>query len=565
MQSQKSLTPDKPFFIYFAPGAAHAPHQVPKEWIDKYKGKFDGGWDKYREETLARQIKLGVVPAGTKLAPKPAAIKDWDKLSADEQKVFARQMEVYAGFVEQADYEVGRLVDSIAAMGQLDNTLIIYIAGDNGASAEGGMTGLFNEMTMFNGVPETVPDIMKHLDDLGGPNSFGHYAAGWAIAGDTPYSWAKQVAGNYGGTSDGLVISWPQRIKAKGEVRSQWHHVIDIAPTVLEAAGLPEPKSVNGTVQTPIQGVSMMYTFDNAKAQEKHTTQYFEIFGNRGIYHDGWLASTVHREPWSRQPRATLQEDKWELYDTRKDFSLANDLAASNPAKLKELQALFMSEASKNHALPIDDRSIERMNPAIAGRPDLMGGRTSLTVYEGMHGMAENVFINTKNQSHSITAEVEIPEGGANGVIIAQAGRFGGWSLYMKDGKPIYTYNYLGLNEYKVSAPDALPAGKATIRYEFKYDGGGLGKGGNGGLFVNGKKIAEGRLEHTQCCSFSADEGTDVGEDNETNVTNDYKEGDNKFTGEIVKVTISTNPADLSTKDKEEMEKEAATEAESNE
>ena len=386
MQSQKSLTPDKPFFIYFAPGAVHAPHQVPKEWIAKYKGKFDGGWDKYREEALARQIKLGVVPAGTKLAPKPEAIKDWDKLSADEKKLFARQMEVYAGFAEQADYEVGRLVDSIEQMGQLDNTLIIYIAGDNGASAEGGMSGLYNEMTYFNGVPETVENMMKHIDDLGGPNSFGHYAAGWAIAGDTPYSWSKQVAGNYGGTSDGLVMYWPQRIKAKGEIRSQWHHVIDIAPTVLEAAGVPQPKSVNGTVQTPIQGVSMLYTFDDAKAKDRHTTQYFEIFGNRGIYHDGWMASTVHREPWSREPRTTLQEDKWELYDTRNDFSLANDLASSNPAKLKEMQTLFMAEASKNHALPIDDRSLERFNAALVGRPDLMGGRTSLTVYEGMMG-----------------------------------------------------------------------------------------------------------------------------------------------------------------------------------
>jgi len=543
MRFQKSLTPDKPFFIYFAPGAVHAPHQVPKEWIAKYQGQFDQGWDKLREQTLERQKRLGVVPADTKLAPKPEAIKDWDTLSADEKKLFAREMEVFAGFGEYADTEIGRLVQAIDDMGQLDNTLVFYIVGDNGASAEGTMNGLYNEATYFNGVPESVPEILKHLNDLGGPNSYGHYAAGWAVAGDTPFEWMKQVAGSYGGTRNGLVIHWPKRIRAKGEVRSQWHHVIDVAPTVLEAAGLPEPKVVNGTPQTPIQGVSMMYTFDDAKAIDRHTTQYFEIFGNRGIYHDGWLAQTVHKAPWEAQPRAALKDDRWELYDTAHDFSLTNDLAASHPARLKDLQALFMSEAAKNHALPIDDRGIERVNAALAGRPDLMGSRTSLTVYEGMTGMTENVFLNTKNRSHSITAEVEIPEGGANGVIIAQAGRFGGWSLYLKDGKPIYTYNYLGLHEYKVADPAALSAGKATIRYEFAYDGGGMGKGGVGTLFVNGKSVATARIEHTQCCVYSADEGADVGEDDETNVTNDYRENDNKFTGRIDKVTIALTGA----------------------
>jgi arylsulfatase len=544
MQSEKSLTPDKPFFIYFAPGATHAPHQVPKEWIAKYKGQFDQGWDKLREQTLERQKKLGVVPADTKLAPKPDAIKDWDKLSADERTLFARQMEVYAGFGEYTDFEVGRLIDAIQDTGQLDNTLVFYIVGDNGASAEGGMNGLLNEMTYFNGVAESVPEILKHLDDLGGPNSYGHYAAGWAVAGDTPFMWTKQVAGSYGGTRNAMVISWPKRIKAKGELRSQWHHVIDVAPTVLEAASLPQPKSVNGTPQTPIQGVSMVYTFDNAKAPDKHTTQYFEIFGNRGIYHDGWLAQTVHKAPWEPKVRVALLDDKWELYNTRADFSLSRDLAATNAAKLKELQALFMSEAAKNHVLPVDDRGIERLNPAIAGRPDLMAGRTSLTVYQGMIGMSENVFMNTKNLSHSITAELQIPTGGAKGVIIAQAGRFGGWSLYLKDGRPTYAYNFLGLDHYTVAASDALPAGKATIRYEFAYDGGGMGKGGTGTLFVNGKNVATGRIEKTQCCGFSADEGVDVGTDNETNVTDDYKEGDNKFTGKIAKVTIQLTPTD---------------------
>ena len=406
------------------------------------------------------------------------------------------------------------------------------------------MNGLLNEMTYFNGVAESVPEILKHLDDLGGPNSYGHYAAGWAVAGDTPFMWTKQVAGNYGGTRNAMVMYWPKRIKMKGELRSQWHHVIDVAPTVLEAAGLPEPKSVNGTPQTPIQGVSMVYTFDNAKAPDKHTTQYFEIFGNRGIYHDGWLAQTVHRAPWEPRVRAALLDDKWELYNTRTDFSLSHDLAATNATKLKEMQALFMSEATKNHVLPVDDRGIERVNPGLAGRPDLMAGRTSLTVYPGMTGMSENVFINTKNQSHSITAEVQIPTSGADGVLISQAGRFGGWSLYLKDGRPTYSYNFLGVEHYKVAGPDAVPAGKATIRYEFAYDGGGMGKGGTGTLLVNGKKVAEGRIEHTQCCGFSADEGADVGADNETNVSDDYKEGDNKFTGRIAKITIQLVPTD---------------------
>ena len=550
MQYQKSLTPDKPFFIYFAPGATHAPHQVPKEWIAKYKGKFDQGWDKLREETLARQIKLGVVPVGTKLAPKPEAIKDWAALTPDEKKLFARQMEVFAGFSEYADTEIGRLIKAIEETGQLDNTLIFYIVGDNGASAEGGMNGLFNEMTYFNGVNETVQDVLKHYDELGGPTTYPHYAAGWAVAGDTPFTWTKQIASSYGGTRNGMVIHWPKGIKAKGELRSQWHHVIDIAPTILEAAGLPEPKSVNGTVQTPIEGVSMAYTFADPKAPSRHTTQYFEIFGNRAIYQDGWLAGTVHQAPWESKPRSTLEKDTWELYDTRSDFSLANDLAAKNPGKLKQMQELFLKEAVKYSVLPLDDRRLERLNAALVGRPDLMAGRTSLTVYDGMIGMSENVFINVKNRSHTITADVEIPKKGANGVILAQAGRFGGWSLYLKDGKPTYTYNWLGLQRYIIAAKQALPAGKATIRFEFAYDGGGVGKGGTGTLFANGKKVAAGRIERTQCCAFSADEGADVGADEGTPVTEAYKVPF-KFTGKSAKVTIELG----------EMKKAAADEA----
>jgi arylsulfatase len=548
MKFQKALTPDKPFFIYFAPGATHAPHHVPKEWIDKNKGRFDSGWDKLREETLARQIQLGVVPAGTKLAAKPEAIKDWDKLSADEKKLFARQMEVFCGFAEYCDHEVGRLFDAIREVGQYDNTLIFYILGDNGTSAEGGMHGMFNEMTYFNGVGETVADMLKHYDEWGGPGTYPHMAAGWAVAGNTPFMWTKQIPSNYGGTRNGMIVSWPKAIKAANQVRSQWHHVIDVAPTVLEAAGLPEPKSVNGVKQSPIEGVSMVYTFDQRETRSTHKTQYFEIFGNRALYHDGWFAGTIHKAPWEAKPRCSLQDDVWELYDTRNDFSLANNIAAANSAKLKELQGVFLKEASKYRVLPIDDRVFERINPASAGRPDLMGGRTTLTLSEGMVGMSENVFINVKNRSFSIAADLEIPQGGANGVILAQAGRFGGWSLYLTDGKPAYCYNFLGLRQFKVLSDKALPAGKVALRMNFDYDGGGAGKGGTASLLVDGEKVASGRIDHTQAAIFSADETAGVGVDDATPVTTDYKERDNAFTGKIIKVTVDVKPVGAAAK-----------------
>jgi arylsulfatase A-like enzyme len=540
IKAQQALTPDKPFFTYFAPGATHAPHHVPKEWIAKFKGKFDGGWDKYREETLARQKELGVVPQNTKLAPKPADIKDWDKLSADEKRLFARQMEVFAAFGAHTDYEIGRVVKALEDIGELDNTLIIYEVGDNGSSAEGGMNGLYNEMTYFNGVPETVPDMLKHLDNWGDPSTFPHMAAGWAVATNTPFQWTKQVASNFGGTRNPVVMHWPARIKVRGEVRSQFSHVIDIAPTVLEAAGIPEPKTVNGVAQTPMEGVSMVYSFDDAKAAGRHKTQYFEMFGNRAVYSDGWVAATVHRVPWVMGAPKKLTDDVWELYNVDEDFSESTDLAAQNPAKLKELQALFMKEAERYRVLPIDDRGVERFDPHIAGRPDLMAGRKSLTVYQGMTGLGENAFINVKNQSVTITADIEVPPSGANGVILSQGGRFGGWALYVVNGKPAYTYNYLGLKETTVSSSDRLPPGKNTVKLEFAYDGNGRGKGGTATLFIKEKKVGTGRIEATEANIFSADDAADVGMDEGTNVSRAYKAHDNKFTGTIDKVRIDT-------------------------
>ncbi len=539
---QNALTPDKPTFIYFAPGAKHAPHHVPKEWIARWKGKFDQGWDKLREETLARQLRLGVVPSGTKLAPKPAAIKDWSSLTPDERRLFAHQAEVFAAYAEYADHEIGRLLQAFAEIGQADNTMVFYIAGDNGTSGEGGMNGMFNEYTYFNGVHEQVADMLKHLDQWGGPETYPHMAAGWSVAFDAPFGWMKQVPSDFGGTRNGMVVRWPKAIQARGGIRTQFGHVIDVAPTVLEAIGLPEPKLVNGTPQIPMEGTSLVYSFDEPGAAERHKTQYFEIAGNRALYHDGWYARTIHRAPWEPKPRRPLERDVWELYDTRSDFSLANDVAAKNPQKLVELQALFMKEAEKYHVLPIDDRVFERLDAALVGRPDLMRGRNSLTLAEGMTGMMEAVFINVKNRSKTITAEIEVPDGGATGTLIAQGGRFGGWSLYVKDGVPAYDYNFLGLQRTTIASTKKLATGKSTVQFKFDYDGGGPGKGGKGTLLVNSEKVAEGRIPHTQAGIFSADETADVGIDLGTAVVEAIgSEASSRFNGRISRVTIEVN------------------------
>jgi arylsulfatase A-like enzyme len=535
MRFQKAMAPDKPFFMYYAPGATHAPHHAPKDYIEKYKGRFDKGWDAVREETFEKQKKMGIIPQNAKLAPKPADIKDWDKLSADEKKLFSRQMEVYAGFAEHTDHEIGRLVDAIRDLGITDNTIIILIAGDNGASAEGQMNGMFSEMTYFNAVPETVPDMLKHYDEWGSPNTYPHFSAGWAVALDAPFAWTKQMASDFGGTRNGMIIQWPKGIKAKGEIRSQFGHVIDIAPTIYEITGIPAPRMVNGIEQDPVEGKSLAYTFTDADAKDTHTVQYFEMFGNRAIYSDGWYARVIHRPPWLNKPLNTLQEDVWELYNEKEDFSLTDNLASQQPEKLKELQDLFMKEAIKYHVLPLDDRFLERTDAKLMGRPTVMGDRTSITYGEGMKGMGVDIFIDLRNTAYTITSDVEVGANG-NGVIVCQGGRFGGLSFYVRNGKPAFTYNYLGLGSTDIIASQAMKPGKHTLVYDFKYDGGGSGKGGLGTITVDGNKVAEKRIDKTQPGIFSVDDLADVGIDEGTPVA-DYGPS-STFNGRIGKVTI---------------------------
>ena len=535
IKAQKTLNPDKPFFVYYAAQGMHDPVQLPESWRDKYKGQFDQGWDKYREEILARQKKLGIVPPNTRLTPKPDIMPDWDTLTADEKKVAIRYQEVFAAFAELTDYEIGRVVQAVDDIGALDNTLIIYITGDNGATPNGGRLGTFNTLSSFNQAPETLEYQLEHLDEVGGPHSAMTVPAGWSIADNTPFAYS-QFHTQYGGTTNGAIVFWPKAIKANGEIRNQYYHLIDVAPTVLEAAGLPQPRTVNGVPQKPIEGVSMLASFTNAQAKSARTVQYYEIFGNRGIYKDGWYAATLHKVAWEPTPRGSFAEDKWALYNTAEDFSCSNDLAAKEPAKLKEMQELFMAEAIKHNVLPLDDRVQVRLNATLAGRPDYMGGRTSLVLYPGMIAMKENAFIDVKNRSSSVTADLEIPTGGASGVLLAQGGGHSGWSLYVKDNKPEFAYNFLGAVT-TIASDESLPVGPVTVEYDFAYDGGKPGAGGTGTLSINGKKVGSGRLERT-IPFFYGTETADVGMDLYTPVTDDYAKGDNTFTGTIKQVTI---------------------------
>lgn len=531
---QKALAPDRPFFVYFAPGATHAPHHVPREWADKYRGRFDVGWDALREETFARQKELGVIPADCQLTARHAEIPAWDDMPEDLKPVLCRQMEVYAGFLEYTDHHVGRLVDGLQRLGVLDDTLVFYIIGDNGASAEGTINGTYNEMLNFNGLAdiETPRFMTDRLDKFGGPESYNHYSVGWAHAMDTPYQWTKQVASHWGGTRNGTIVHWPNGIAAKGEMRWQFHHVIDVAPTILEAAGLPEPLFVNGVQQHPIEGVSMAYSFDDAQAPDRHETQYFEMFGNRGIYHKGWTAVTKHKTPWILVGEQTVafDDDVWELYDTTKDWSQAKDLAKEMPEKLHELQRLWLIEATRYNVLPLDDDTASRINPDLAGRPVLIRGNTQV-LFSNMGRLSENCVLNLKNKSHTVTAEVEVPETGAEGVIVAQGASIGGWSLYANDGKLKYCYNLGGIKHFYAESADPLPAGAHQVRMEFAYAGGGLGKGGEVTLYVDGQQVGEGHVEATLAIVFSADDGCDVGMDSGSPVHPTMPRGVTRSTG----------------------------------
>ena len=531
VRQQKALTPDKPFFMYYVPGATHAPHHVPKQWSDRYKGKFDDGWDVLREKVFARQKELGVIPQNAELTRRHNEIPGWDDVPAVLKPVLARQMEIYAGFMEQTDHEVGRVIDAIDDLGVLADTLIYYIIGDNGASAEGTPNGCFNEMTTLNGMAgiETTEFLLSKIDDFGTPNAYNHYAVGWAHALCTPYQWTKQIASHWGGTRNGTIVHWPNGITDKGQCRNQFHHVIDIAPTILEAAELPAPVSVNGIQQAPLEGVSMLSMLRDRNAPETHDVQYFEIMGNRGIYHQGWTAVTKHRTPWLADA-PPFDQDIWELYGPD-DWTQAHNLATDNPEKLAELQRLWLIEAVKYNVVPLDDRSFERINPDLAGRPQLIRGNSQL-LFPGMR-VSENCVLNIKNKSHSVTAQLVVPESATKGVIVTQGGMVGGWSLYAHEGRLKYCYNFFGIQHFMITADQPIPAGEHQVRMEFAYDGGGLAKGGDVTLYYDGQPVGTGRVEMTQPMAYSADEACDVGADTGSPASPDYGASGNRFTGEI--------------------------------
>jgi arylsulfatase A-like enzyme len=546
VRQQKSLMPDKPFFVYYAPGATHAPHQVPEEWADRHKGRFAEGWDVLREQIFARQKELGVIPADAELTARPDEIPAYDDMPSELRPVLERQMEVYAGFMEHTDHHIGRLLDALEELEVLDDTLVYLIIGDNGASAEGNINGSINEMFVFNGAAhlETPEYLIAHVDSIGTPAAYNHYAVGWAHAMSTPYQWTKQIASHWGGTRNGTIVAWPHGFEARGETRHQFHHVIDVAATVLDVAGLPQPDFVNGLQQMPLHGVSMAYCFDDAAAPEARETQYFEMVGNRGIYHKGWTAVTKHRTPWVVTGEMTpFDEDVWELYDTNTDWTQARDLSAEHPEMLRHLQRLFLLEGSKYGVFPLDDRAVERFDATIAGRPTLIRG-TSQKLFPGMGRLTENSVLNLKNRSHRITAEIVVPEGGADGVIIAQGGAFAGWTLYLHEGRLRYCYNLLGLSRMKVTSEAAVPPGTHQVQLGFVYDGGGLGRGADITLFVDGAADGSGRLEATVPLIFSADETCDLGEDTASPVSDDYTPRTSRFTGAIGWVQIDLGDDD---------------------
>jgi len=541
-----ALDPKKPFFVYYAPGATHAPHHPTPEWIAKFKGKFSMGWNKLRDQIFANQKKMGVIPQDAQLTPWPTdQIKNWDDLNADEKKLFERQMEVYAAYLAYVDFEIGRVVQTIEEMGKRDNTLIIYISGDNGPSAEGGPNGTPNEMTFFNGVEVPVAAQMRYLDAWGSDKTYPHYSIGWAWAMSTPYKWTKQVAGYFGGTRNGMVISWPNRIKDPGGIRHQFHHVVDIVPTILEAAGIRAPDVVDGIDQKPIEGVSLAYTFDkaNATVPSRHHTQYFEMFGERGLYHDGWMASTVpFRAPWNGtapEPKDVVNDAEWELFDLTKDWTQNNNVAAANPAKLSELKDQFWIEAAKYQVMPLDASALTRF---VAPRPSIVAGRNEFTYTRPIISIPLGTAPSILNKSFSITADIEVPQGGGDGMLMTQGGRFAGWGFYLRSGRPVFVYNLLDLERPRIAATDSLSAGKHSIEFLFTYDGPGFGKGGTGVIKVDGKEEAKGQLPHTLPFALEASETFDIGSDSGTGVSDEDYKAPFKFTGKLNKVTLKLNP-----------------------
>jgi arylsulfatase A-like enzyme len=547
-----STAPDQPFFLYYVPGGSHSPHQPTKEWIDKFKGKFDMGWNAMRDQIFANQKKLGVVPANAQLTPWPDVLPKWDSLSADQKKMFARQAEVYAGYTAYTDHEIGRVIQAVEDVGRLDNTLIIYIDGDNGTSPEGTLVGTSNVWRAYNGIlEEPIAEQLKFYDSWGSATTYPHMAVAWAWAFDTPFKWTKQIASHFGGTRQGLAISWPGHIDDPGGVRYQFHHVIDIVPTILEAAGVPAPELVNGVQQTPIEGVSMVYTFKkaNADAPSTRTTQYFEMLANRGIYHEGWYANTTppHGSWILNAPMPAPEDYKWELYHLSEDYSQANDLAAKMPDKLKEMQALFVQEAKKYNVFPLNNSSFSR---ALAPRPSPTSGQSEFTYLGAMSGIPTGSAPNYVGKSYTITAEVTVPSGGGDGMIVTNGGRFGGIGLYLLKGKPVFDYNMLSLAQYRWEGQQALHAGKHTIVFDYTYDGPGIGKGGSGVLKVDGQVVATGKQANSIAFLQVADETFDVGTDTRTGVNdNDYR-APFPFTGNIDKVTFKLGPSQLTAEDK---------------
>ncbi|MFC7407045.1 sulfatase-like hydrolase/transferase [Georgenia alba] len=545
LRSQHEAMPDRPTFTYLAFGATHAPFHVPAAYRRRYAGQFDHGWDVQRERTLAEQRRIGVVPPETVLAPWADGVPHWDELDATSRRVAARFMETYAGFAEHTDAQVGRLLDTLADLGTLEDTLVVLILGDNGASGEGGIEGTMREHLVGHGFADDVAWMDAHLEDLGGPRSYGLYPAGWALAMNTPYQWTKQVASHYGGTRDGMIVSWPAGIDARGEIRSQWHHLIDVLPTVLDVAGLPEPETVGGVRQQPVEGVSMRYSFDDAAAPDRRRTQYFEMVGNRAIYHEGWTAGARHSVPWRMVGgHGSFDDDVWELYDTRTDPSQAHDLAQSRPERLAQLRDLFEREAERHHVLPLDDRVTERENPQIAGRFDPNEGRTEMTYGPRAGRLTEEVAPNVKNRSHTIT--VDLTGGGQDtGVLVAQGGRFGGWSLYCVDGHPAYAYNCYGADLTTVVSDRTLTGGEHRVAVELDYRGG-REPGGPADvrLILDDAVVGQCRLERTTAYYFAFDETFNVGVDRGSPVTDAYPAIDNRFTGTIARVRFRLAPVD---------------------